>query len=846
MASHLWGAEFSYSCIDSCTVEVRAIFYENCGSCAYISPNAFYFASDSSNCTPPAPLTSWEYQGLLTTEVTPLCPTPYPTNCLYPNSPYPGAIRHTHTRQYDICAASPCTFGLKWNSCCRNPALTSIPSPGARTIHLGATRLNAAAPCNSSPFFLNQPVTSICRGQSVVIPIGAVDPDGDSLSYRLGTCMEDSVNSTPYNPGYSPLQALGPGWSLSFNQTTGDLGVAALPGGNMGAFLICIFVDEWRNGQLVNTIQRDVMLIVQNCSIPLCGVNYASGKLYTDVNANCLFDSLDIPHPNRQVLVLPDSSLVPTDQNGDFHLFLQAGSHTVVPLPDPNGLWGQTCPSTNSLPISFPGQHDSIVGLDFAYEALASSPQMWVEVGGLASRPCFGNTFYISHCNLGSDTAFGAHVELVLDSNYSFDTSNLPLAGQNGSVLSFTLGDVPPGECGSFWIKADLACDNSLTGRTLCIEAHIFPDSLGVPPNPVWDGSSLEVVAACQGDSSVCFTVSNSGNPQTGSMQGPSEWHLYENGGLILLGQIQLCGGCDSTLCFPGNGNTFHLAVDQRPGHPGSGQASGTVELCGQPNMTLGQFNALPQDDAEAAISIHCLPVVNSFDPNSKQAFPTGVDPAFHYIDSTDVLDYMIDFQNTGTADAIRVVLIDTLPPELDLSTLVMGASSHPFSWELLSGSCLRFTFDNIFLPPASQDSAGSIGFVQFKVALKPGLGMGKRIENFADIFFDFNLPIRTNTIFHTVGWPPIILGVEKESAAEVIVYPNPTDGKVYVEVNGMEKGKQLSIELYNILGHRVDEGEMEAGFRFSADWGRFGPGIYIYRVFNGGDESWTGKIILY
>lgn len=205
----------------------------------------------------------------------------------------------------------------------------------------------------------------------------------------------------------------------------------------------------------------------------------------------------------------------------------------------------------------------------------------------------------------------------------------------------------------------------------------------------------------------------------------------------------------------------------------------------------------------------------------------------------------MIDFQNTGTADALQVVLRDTLPPEVSLFSVSMGASSHPYSWEIQAGRCLQITFDNINLPPASQDSAGSIGFVKFTVNQVNGNATGTRIENFADIFFDLNPPIRTNTVFNTIGWlSPNAIG-EVVSQVQVKVYPNPSRGEVFWEVEGLEEGAALRLEMYSIVGQRVLVHGFESGERLKVETGKCSRGVYLYRVLEGGKELKAGKLLL-
>lgn len=77
-----------------------------------------------------------------------------------------------------------------------------------------------------------------------------------------------------------------------------------------------------------------------------------------------------------------------------------------------------------------------------------------------------------------------------------------------------------------------------------------------------------------------------------------------------------------------------------------------------------------------------------------------------------------------------------------------MGAASHPYQFTVSGKNrpVLTFTFSGLPLPESSRDPLGSQGFVQFTIQPKAGLAPKALGENYADIFFDYNEPVRTNT----------------------------------------------------------------------------------------------------
>ncbi len=143
--------------------------------------------------------------------------------------------------------------------------------------------------------------------------------------------------------------------------------------------------------------------------------------------------------------------------------------------------------------------------------------------------------------------------------------------------------------------------------------------------------------------------------------------------------------------------------------------------------------------------------VVASYDPNNKlllNAIPSTTD-RLHYTENT--VEYVINFQNEGTGNAIFVEILDTLPQELDPQTVNMLAASHEYTFSIVNDSVLKWRFDDIMLPPASQNYLGSMGYVTFTIQRNPALQIGDSFKNRAGIYFDFNEPVITEYMDVTI-----------------------------------------------------------------------------------------------
>lgn len=189
--------------------------------------------------------------------------------------------------------------------------------------------------------------------------------------------------------------------------------------------------------------------------------------------------------------------------------------------------------------------------------------------------------------------------------------------------------------------------------------------------------------------------------------------------------------------------------------------------------------------------------VVGSYDPNDKQVVEgSQVDIS----KSGDYLTYIVRFQNTGNYSAENVVVKDYLSPYLDLNTLQMVSSSHPFRSTLTQYNRLEFFFEGINLPASSIDEQGSHGYICFKIKpIANTISLGTTINNNASIYFDYNNPINTNTVSTTFS---ALSNNDLSFDGYFNLSPNPTSSILNLHVKNEVNLK--SVEIYNPLGQLV------------------------------------------
>jgi uncharacterized repeat protein (TIGR01451 family) len=140
-----------------------------------------------------------------------------------------------------------------------------------------------------------------------------------------------------------------------------------------------------------------------------------------------------------------------------------------------------------------------------------------------------------------------------------------------------------------------------------------------------------------------------------------------------------------------------------------------------------------------------------SYDPNDKQGFPVGHTDA-HFVEEGTSIEYLIRFQNTGSAPAYNVRIEDLIDPNLDIESFELLISSHSVSTSLNQETReLVFYFNDILLPDSTNNEPESHGFVSYRMRINDNLDNGIVVNNTAEIYFDFNDPVVTNTTFHTI-----------------------------------------------------------------------------------------------
>ena len=535
------------------------------------------------------------------------------------------------------------------------------------------------------------------------------------------------------------------------------------------------------------------------------------GNVYADVIENCEKDTMEngLQGFTIKVRSLPSGSIqkITSRFNGNYNSFLTFFSQdTLLEVSIESSLnLGKSCLAAYTLPIP---TESTTFNLDFPVQLNPNCPLLTVDIGTSRLRRCFSNNFLaVNYCNYSLLTVKNAEINVQLDPFLIYQPNDENVISNGNNNYTFIIDSIQPGECNRFAVEVEVSCE-AVLGQTHCVMATIAPSQICDAINGNWSGASIQVDANCDGDS-VRLKIENIGD---GNMIEEHNFVVTEDVLMLRQGTFQLATNELLELTYPANGATYRIAAEQVIHHPGISNPSISLEGCGGINTT-GLVNAFPQDDGNIFESIECIENIGSYDPNDKSASPSGWGNENYLAKNTD-LEYLIRFQNTGTDTAFTVVIKDTLSQFLDATTVLPGVASHHYTFQqffdsTLNISTIQFTFNNILLPDSTTNLEESNGFVKFKIAQQPDLIDGIILENKAAIFFDFNEPIITNIVFHTIGQPfGRIISSTKElrlSNREVVVQPNPFKEQTLISITGqpIKNGKFL---LYNAVGKMASQ----------------------------------------
>ena len=267
-ASHIFGGELLYTCINDTTYKLSLTFYGDCSAFAPV-----FHSLDTAH-----PLIYVYNNGVFTDslrlhadsteiDVSPVCPRELDSTTCH-NGTLPGVKKFVYSDTIVLHTQS-----AKWafifkgdmgasNAAGRSVNITNIVSPGTSLIQLEAD-LNNTIGRNSSPEYFTVPTPFYCINVPEEYNQGAIDPDGDSLAFKLVQAYDGHTGSpVTYNFPFTATTPMGttPG---NFNFTNVNGQVTFIPDITQDA-LIVTQVSEYRGNVLAGSSEREMTFIISN------------------------------------------------------------------------------------------------------------------------------------------------------------------------------------------------------------------------------------------------------------------------------------------------------------------------------------------------------------------------------------------------------------------------------------------------------------------------------------------------------------------------------------------------------------------------------------------------------
>lgn len=306
-ASHYSGIDLTYECLGPDSFRVWSTSYWDCANIPASYLPMLTFNPIGGSCGAPT-LYPWVLDAQYRV-------SPYSistsTTCVMPAfSPITSHIAIRHYRDVKFPTGSNCKYEVVNSYCCRLPNTTAFPA--VSNIYLAIDTLHvSSAGCNSSPQWIGPAVIMVENGRHNFFDQRAIDPDGDSVAYRMSPLLTAAGTSVPYNVGYSSSAPLGSAYTFNLDPVTGFLEITNTVNSPQVSGMV-ITAEEWRNGVKIGEVHRETALFSNNpyflfdVTAPTYTLHservYSAPSIFTDYGRIDYPDTV-ILHPNTQLRI---------------------------------------------------------------------------------------------------------------------------------------------------------------------------------------------------------------------------------------------------------------------------------------------------------------------------------------------------------------------------------------------------------------------------------------------------------------------------------------------------------------------------------------------------------------
>lgn len=266
-ATHIVGGDINVKWISGNIFEVRVYFFRDCNpGTANFNQTAVIGIYDKVNDAPRPPLTL----SLIKRDTLVLGDICYSPNLCIERGTYVATV---------TIPDNPNGYYLSYHQCCRNSIINNIVGP-LNSGYVFYAEIPNPALHNSTPVFNYDPDGYMCQGSPNTDDFSATDADGDSLAYSFSKPLDCAAagqcSSNNTNPGAAPGPYGTITWSAGYSNTlpmgdptqaVSNTGIISTLPPTLGVFVLCVRIEEYRNGVKIGEIRRDFQYQVLACNI---------------------------------------------------------------------------------------------------------------------------------------------------------------------------------------------------------------------------------------------------------------------------------------------------------------------------------------------------------------------------------------------------------------------------------------------------------------------------------------------------------------------------------------------------------------------------------------------------
>lgn len=581
------------------------------------------------------------------------------------------------------------------------------------------------------------------------------------------------------------------------------------------------------------------------------GLFTLKGRVVNDPEETCQGDDNVKGLKGILIKAMPGDYYTTTNADGEFSFRLPVGEYSIMQslTEEQKEEMLPVCPETG-IKTDLKGQTgNQIVDAGLFFNNLKECDRLDIRISSLRKRNCYGSKTEVLVTNKGAFPVTNQILKINLSDNIT--PNNFVPMYQNISVdtLNFLISELKSLESYKLEISDSVNCDPTAgnLGDYVCTKAIINTVDKCTKPWPDWDLSNVTAFGECNGDGAVLYLA----NPSFSAMSSEQEYRVFLDDTIVFKGRYQLKEKDTMKVMVYDDGfENIRIEADQTEGNMFNALVSYKIGACALNNNGVYMPSTYHLDNGYGKAE-QCTQITGSYDPNEVVVSPTGWGDEGNIL-KDQLLTYTIYFQNTGTDTALNVRIVDTLSQYYDMSTFKELPSSHEAELHLFGNNptIAVWTLKNINLPDSTTDLVGSQGYVSFSVDLSEKILEGTKVENTANIYFDYNNPITTNTALNTIrsNYPErlgevtvveeVVTSLETDLQNSVMVCPNPFTSQI--NIKGLNDYNDVNLRLISTKGEIIYQGKAAEINSISVEQ----TGVFIYEIYNRNEILKRGKLI--